>query len=252
MSRFLLNAWLSYRALFTWLNPWGYVSSRLVAPLALSLIFAGIAVHGGKDPTPALVGGAVLAAARACTIGLALAVMNERQFGTLGLWLCSPQGLLRGLLGKGLPHLVDGVVSAAVVLVAGLAVFGAPAHLDAFALLFLLVVGAFAGLCAGVVATAISLRLRDVFTAPNVIASVILLCSGVFVPRSQLPAFVDWLGPFLPLSHLVDYSSGLLSGAGGSSPAWEIVVDVAWALIGYASLHHSFRQAKLHATLDRI
>src|SRR5713101_2046112 len=91
--RFFLHAWLSYRGLFTWLNPLGYVSSRLLTPLFLAILFASMTREQGGDAARVALGSGLFAALLSSMTGTTLSVANERRYGTLGAWLASPTRL---------------------------------------------------------------------------------------------------------------------------------------------------------------
>ena len=98
VRRFFVSAWLSYRALFTWLNPYGFVSTMIVFPVVLTLLFGAMGRFAGTGAARPVVGGSLLAAATASLYGLTLAVSNERDFGTLEIRVATPEGLLSSLL----------------------------------------------------------------------------------------------------------------------------------------------------------
>ena len=107
----LLASWLSYRALFTWFNPLGYVSSRIVMPIALTLVFGSVGRYAQGSAAGAVVGGMMIGVAFASVYGITLSIANERQFGTMGVWLATPQRLGTSIAVKALPHLVDGQIA---------------------------------------------------------------------------------------------------------------------------------------------
>src|SRR4051794_5555542 len=109
-ERFVQGAVLSYRALFSWLNPVGYLSSRVIRPIGLAITFGALGAHYGVRLGWVVIGAGMLAGAHAVVFGAALSVGNERVYGTLDIWLASPQNKLGALCQRGLPHLVDGVL----------------------------------------------------------------------------------------------------------------------------------------------
>jgi ABC-2 type transport system permease protein len=255
LSRFILSAWLSYKALFTWLNPWGYIGTRLVAPVALALLFGSLGQSSGTGVERPVVGGALLAIALASIYGVTLALANERNFGTLELRVIAPEGLLSSFFGKALPHVIDGLIGATLTLAVAATVFSVaiPASSVGSLIAIAVVIGASAagmGLAAG----AVALVTRDTWTAPNLADLSITLASGVFVAPELLPAGIDIASTILPVRRSVEAA---LLAVQGSSVSWtqllgEIGVGVAWGLAGAALVKWMLLTARRKATLGMI
>jgi ABC-2 type transport system permease protein len=255
IRRLLLSAWLSYRALFTWLNPWGYLSSRVIAPVTLALLFGSVGSFTGSGTLRPVLGGALLALANAAVFGATLAVANERGFGTMALWLASPQGLLASLFGKVAVHLADGVLGATVTLTVAALVFHVPIRTDIVAPL--LAVGATvacssAGL--GLTAAAAAIRWRDVFTAPNLVQLALMCLSGALLDPGRLPAIAASAGRLLPLSHAMPVA--LAIARGDPTPltllAIELLVGMAWLALGVVLLGVMIRGARARGSFDLL
>ncbi|MER7583820.1 ABC transporter permease [Kitasatospora sp. NPDC097691] len=255
MGRFWLSARLSYRALFTWLNPAGYVASRFLAPIFTALLFATVARHSGNDVQRPVVGGALMAVAAAALFGVTLAVTNERFYGTLGAWLSSPQGLVSSLLGKSVTHAVDGLLSAAVTFAATATMFGtAISPGDALALLISAVTAAVSGTGLGILLAALAVALRDTFTPANIGQAVLTVVSGAFVPVTHLPAFIQALSPWLPLGHAVDAALVHLERGGfdWSAIGLECLVGLAWGAAGLVMFAWMTARARRQGSWDLV
>lgn len=252
---FALSAWLSYRALFTWLNPWGYISTRIVAPVVLALLFGALGRFAGTGVERPVVGGALLAVALAAVYGMSLAVNNERNFGTLELRLIAPEGQLVSLTGKAVPHVIDGMLNGALTLTVAAAVFDVTVgfgRVGPLALTALVAAISCAGI--GLVAAAIGVRTRDTFTAPNVVDMILTLLSGVFIAPSRLPLGLEHASGFFPLQRAVDAALATLDTGHvvWSLLAHELAVGLAWAAAGYGFLRWMIQQARRRATLQLL
>lgn len=253
MRRFLLSAWLAYRALFTWLNPAGYISTRLVSPIALAMIFSGVAFAAGADRARPALGGPLLAATMAGVFGVTLAVGNERSFGTLSLWLMAPRGLVASLVSKAAGHIADGLLGAVVTAVVLVAAFAIPVHPGQVVLLLAAALAAaVSGAGLGMVCAAAALRFRNQFTAPNLASLVIMLCAGVFIRPGKLGPVVSAVSPALPGGHA---TAAALDAIGGVAGAWtqlaiEVGVGVAWGTIGVVLVRLALRAARRAGTLE--
>ncbi|MDP5315765.1 ABC transporter permease [Streptomyces poriferorum] len=225
----LQGAALSYRALFTWLNPLGYLSSRLIRPIGLAVTFAAVSSHYGGSVARTLVGASLLACAHAVIYGLALAVANERSFGTLDLWLASPQNTLAAICQRGLPHLVDGFLGGLITyLVCGLLYGVLPVPLHTFAgALILVLVSAFG---MGVLTAGIALLVKDVFTTPNLAHLLLMVFSGTLMSTEALPSPLRPVSEAFPISHVAAYLSGPVGRGPGllESAVGEVAVGLVW------------------------
>lgn len=252
---FALSAWLSYRALFTWLNPWGYISTRIVAPIVLALLFGSLGRFAGTGVQRPVVGGALLAVALAAVYGMSLAVNNERNFGTLELRLIAPEGQLVSLVGKAVPHILDGMLNGAITLTVAAAVFSVPVGLGRIGPLALTgLVAAVSCTGIGLVAAAVGVRTRDTFTAPNVVDMTLTLLSGVFIAPTRLPLGLEHASDLFPLHRAVEAALHTLDTGqvAWSLLAQEVAVGLAWALAGYVFLRWMIRQARRRATLQLL
>jgi ABC-2 type transport system permease protein len=255
MRSLLVGSWLSYRALFTWLNPLGYVSSRIVMPVALTLIFGSVGRYAQGAATGPVVGGMMIGVAFGSVYGITLSIANERQFGTMGVWLATPQRLGTSIAVKALPHLVDGQLGALLTLAIACAAFGislSPARVAG-----LIVCSVVAGLATagfGVAIAACSIRFRDVFTAPNLAESLLIVCGGVVVPASQLPAGLSHISAVLPLSRSI--TAGRMVVSGGPLDfgllAADLGVGLVWAVLGYAFLAFLVRGSRRAGAYDLV
>lgn len=251
--RLALASWLSYRALFTWLNPVGYVSSRVVSPIALTLLFSMLAIDTGRAVARPLLGGALLAVAGATLFGLSLAVNNDRMFGTFAVTLATPQGMAVNLAGKAAPHLLDGVLGAVLTFTAASLVLGvAPPAAALGPLVAAAAATAVSTSGLALAAASIALRFRDTFTAPNVAMVVLLVFSGALVAPADLPLSAPWVTAALPVGRATEF--GLATTAGQAPPwallGWELAVGAAWFVLGYGLLGAFLARARKAGTLD--
>jgi ABC-2 type transport system permease protein len=255
IRRFWLAAWLSYRALFTWLNPWGYISTRIVLPITIALMFGAIGRQAGDSAVEPVVGASMLAVAFATIDGVNLAVANEREFGTLGAWLATPQRLVPSLLAKAVFHVLDALLGAALTLGTAVVVFSLRLPADAIPALAACALVAAASSCGlGLTVAGFSVRFRDVFTAPEIAEALLLVSSGAVVATASLPARLGLAGEVLPLTHAVRAVRAVVSGAPlplGQLGA-ELLIGAVWGVFGYAFLRWMTAPARDSATIDLL
>ena len=250
---FCLYSWLSYRALFDWLNPAGYLSSLVVVPVSIGLLFTAVSRAAGSDQVLPVSGATLLAAANAVIYGMTLAIANERRYGTLSLWLGSPQNLFGALLAKILLPALNGLISAgvtAVVLAQELHVPITPHMALQLAWCTLAVICSASGLA--ILVAALAMPSRDAVAAPNITRSLILLGSGAVISTNLLPLNLHWLHPVLPVGHATAAAVEIIHGypTPWSLLVTEFAIGALWAGVGYAVLSISLSVAKRRAEWD--
>lgn len=161
-----------------------------------------------------------------------MAVVREREHGTLEQLIVTPIDKTSLMLGKIVPFVVVGYVQMTVILLLGWVLFGVPIR-GSLPLLYLLsityiVANLALGLFVSTVAKtqAQAMQLSFFFIMPNI------LLSGFMFPREAMPAPAQWLGFALPLTYFLRVLRGILLKGVGITEVWG---DTA-ALLGFAVL----------------
>ncbi|GAA2691071.1 ABC transporter permease [Actinoplanes palleronii] len=247
---------LAYRALFNWTTPAMYVGTLLAGPTFQLLFFAYLGRQlGVADDGFFILGNAVLAASSACVFGGTMAVANERRYGTLGHVLLSPRSRTVIFWGRVLPYAGNGLLIAAFTLLMGTLMLGLripPAALPGIALA--LAAGSLACGFFGLTLGALGLRFRDVWVVSNVSAALLLLLTGVNVPRENLPPWMADIGQFLPITHAAEAARLLAAGHGLASAApalgTELLVGAGYALLAAVLLRVFEAESRRRASLE--
>ena len=160
-----------------------------------------------------------------------IALVRERERGTLEQLVVTPIGKTSLMLGKILPFLLVGYVQITVILLLGLLLFDVPirgsvATLYVMALPFVMASLAIGLFVSTVVSTqAQAMQLGFLFLLPNI------LLSGFMFPREAMPEPAQCLGAALPLTYFLEVMRGiLLKGVG-----WETLWREAVMLVGFAA-----------------
>ena len=107
---FFVGGLISYRALFNWIRPSMYIPTMLGSPLFQLIFFTKLGQFAHAESADFyIVGNSVQVAAMASIYGMAMAIANERSFGTLGPLLATPANRAAVFLGRGLPVLANGL-----------------------------------------------------------------------------------------------------------------------------------------------
>jgi ABC-2 type transport system permease protein len=248
----------SYRALFTWVNPWIFVPALVVYPLFQILFFAylGRSTGVGSDSF-FVIGNSFVAAAITGLFGMGQSVGGERRFQTLPILLASPASRLALFLGRAVPTVVNGFAVAAISIGLGawlLGVHYGPVELARLGVALLLSCFACAalGLCIG----ALGIRGRSMSVFADAIGAVLLLVSGANVPFDRLPHAVRTVASLVPLTHGIAAAREVAAGSGldqvGALLGKELAVGAAYLLVGVALLHVFERHGRATGSLDRF
>ena len=239
---FFVGGLTSYRALFNWVNPWVYVPHMLGYPVFEILFFAYLGRFANVQSDKFfLVGNSFISIAMTGFFGMGNAVGGERRSQTLATLLASPANRFALFLGRAVPSIVTGLVTASFAFAICSFVLGT--HFGGRELAGLALAGVTAsfactsfGLCLG----SLGLRGRSVSLFADMIGGSMLLLSGANVPLDRLPAAVRHVSDLLPLTHGI--AAARILGAGGSVAdarhllLTEALVGAAYFLVGIAML----------------
>lgn len=249
---------LAYRALFNWTTPAMYAGTLLAGPTFQLLFFAYLGRQlGVADDGFFILGNAVLAASNACVFGGTMAVANERRYGTLGHVLLSPRSRTVIFWGRVLPYAGNGLLIAGFTLVMGVLLLGLRFPVAALpGLLLAFATGSLACGFFGLTLGALGLRFRDVWVVSNVSAALLLLLTGVNVPRDTLPQWMISVGQALPITHAAEAARLLAAGRGlgAAAPALgrELLVGAGYALFAAVLLRVFEAESRRRASLETL
>jgi ABC-2 type transport system permease protein len=155
------------------------------------------------------------------TLITGIAVVRERERGTLEQLVVTPIGKTSLMLGKLVPFVLVGYVQMTVVLALGKLIFDIPIR-GSLPLLYLLSVPfIFSSLGVGLLISTIArtqaqaMQLAFFFMLPNI------LLSGYIFPRMAMPAPAQWIGLALPLTYYLTVLRGILLKGVGFAELWR-------------------------------
>jgi len=176
----------------------------------------------------------------------AMAVVRERERGTLEQLIVTPINRTSLMLGKIIPFLLVGYVQMSVVILLGRALFDIPIRGDLTTLYLLAFPFIVASLGLGlffstlVKTQAQAMQAGFLFILPNI------LLSGFMFPRAAMPELAQWIGLALPLTFFLEVLRGiLLKGVG----AKELLPEF-WAMCGFAVVIVTMSVRRFHKTLE--
>jgi ABC-2 type transport system permease protein len=168
-----------------------------------------------------------------CTVMTAMSVSREKETGTLEQLISTPITSLELLVGKLLPYLAVGLVDLALVVGAGVLIFGVPfrgSYLNLFVTAFIFLIGTLSwGLFVSVVAKS-QLQASQISMISAFLPSFLL--SGFIYPIENMPVVLQVITFVVPARYFVEILKGLFLQGVGLSILWPQVL----ALVIYAVL----------------
>jgi ABC-2 type transport system permease protein len=179
-----------------------------------------------------LVPGLIAALLQGQTLALtALAVVREREVGTIEALLVTPIRPAELMLGKTIPNLVIAFANTGTILLVTTLIFGVPFQGSLF--LFIVLSGLFAvgGLGLGLV---ISVASQSQMQSQQL--TMLLNFSGMFLagflfPRYALPTLLRLIGYIFPMTYFLPIARGIFSKGVGLEAIWGEVVSIGVLLI---------------------
>ena len=175
-----------------------------------------------------------------------MAVVRERERGTLEQLIVTPIDKTSLMLGKILPFLLIGYVQITVILVLGRLLFRVP-MLGSLPLLYLLSLAFIvASLALGLLMSTLvrsqvqAMQLSFLFLLPNI------LLSGFMFPRQAMPDLAQWIGAALPLTYFLTILRGVLLKGTGIAELWPDAL----ALVAFAVGLVVLSVTRFHKTIE--
>lgn len=250
----LVGGVTSYKALFYWFTPWIFIPSLMVAPITQILLFAYLGRSAGVESDQFyLIGNAVQYCAIPCLFAMVHTIVGERTQGTLGIVLCTPARRTPLFLGRALPVVLNGWLVSLFALTVGSIILNVVIPAKSWLLIgAVLVVGAVSCTGLGLVNAAIGLQIRSAPVACNIIFGILLLFTGANVAIASLPAWMQAVSAWLPLTKTIEAARRL---ADGQRDVFGLVVaelglGVLYVGIGLALLGALERLSRRNALLE--
>lgn len=253
---FFVGGLIAYRGLFNWIRPSMYIPTMLGSPLFQLIFFTKLGQFARAQSADFyIVGNSVQVAAMASIYGMAMAIANERSFGTLGPLLASPANRAAVFLGRGLPVLANGLFVSTFTFLAGALFLGFRPELVTLPALAAVVVVTTASCTSfGMMLGSIGLRAKDYMFAANLTYFLMLLFCGVNIPIAVLPGWMSAISRCLPLTHGIAAARQVANGAtlgDVSGLVWtELGIGLLYAVGAFVLFRVLERESRRSAVLD--
>jgi ABC-2 type transport system permease protein len=176
----------------------------------------------------------------------AMAIVRERERGTLEQLIVTPITKTELMLGKIAPYIGVGIVQMTAVLTLGRFVFDVPFSGSLVLLYGVSLIFVIASLSFGLFISTLvqnqqqAMQVSFFFVMPNI------LLSGFMFPRAAMPLPFQWFSEILPLTHYLQVLRGILLKGVGLEAIWPQVLILCGFAIGLITL----AVRRFHKTLD--
>lgn len=255
---YFAGSWYSFRALFYWMKPFPYFSSKVVFPLFQMILFIFIARYAGVENDLYIVIGNILFLSIANNLyGVTMTVNGERQFRTLPYLLGSPAPRVPLFLGRALFNIIDGMLN----VIAGLAIAALFFGLDmsqANPLLIILCVfiTSLAGSGIGLILGSISLLTREAWMIASIVTYVMFFFCGINFPIEILPSPLQLVSLSLPMTRGIVATREALIGTEWAIIAPllrdEILIGAVYTFVGYMIFQRIEKWSLLTGQLETV
>src|SRR5258707_1269587 len=161
----------------------------------------------------------------------ALAVVREREVGTIEALLVTPIRPIELMLGKTLPNLIIAFVNMSSILIIGSLLFGVPFQGNLPLYIALCLVFAASGLALGLAISAGSQSQAQAQQLTQVFAFSGLFLSGFLFPQYALPIVLRIISYISPLTYFIAISRGIYTKAVGLDSIWGNVIAMSVVLV---------------------
>lgn len=254
---FFSSGIISYKGLYAWLTRSHFFVIKIVYPLFQMAFFAYVAKFGlGEEYMAyAALGNAVQLISLNAIFGVTQTLSFERYYKTLPALLITPASRLALFFSRCFVHSFDGVLSAGIGLLYGVAFFGVDlSQANLFSLIFVLLLVSFSLCCMGLLTASFSLYTRDITPIINVISLSFLILCGVNFPVEDLPHVIQYISYMIPLTYGIKASRLLAAGAPVSELSSTLVpmlfLGLFFGFAGYALFTYFEKAIKRRATLE--
>jgi ABC-2 type transport system permease protein len=157
-----------------------------------------------------------------------LAIVREREQGTMEQLVVTPIKSWELMLGKILPYLVVGLINTVAVLFVGAFIFDVPIVGSVWQFIGVSMIFIIGSLGMGVLISNISqTQMQAMYLAVGIVLIPSIILSGLIFSRDGMPWFTYWISELLPVSHYLEITRGImLKGVG-----IDVLMSSVWPLI---------------------
>jgi ABC-2 type transport system permease protein len=173
----------------------------------------------------------------------ALAVVREREVGTIEQILVTPIRPIELMLGKTIPNLLVAVINMLTIVVVGTIGFGVPIQGNFLLYFALTIIYIFSGLGLGLLISSFSQNQRQAQQLTTMITFIGQVIGGFVFPRYAMPVILQWISDLFPLTFFIPISRGIfMKGIGMQFLLGQVIALSFYVLVIVFLAARLFRQ----------
>ena len=176
----------------------------------------------------------------------AMAVVRERELGTIEQLLITPVRPIELMVGKMVPNVLVTALDMLSVTLLGIFWFGVPFQGDPWLFAWLSLLFLVSGLGMGLLVSTMAQTQKQAQQITTLLMLLSMLLTGFLYPRAPMPTIIRAIGNFIPLTYFVRIVRGIFTKGVGLSFIWSDVV----ALIVYGGVVMVMAAATFRKRLD--
>ncbi len=258
MYNFFVQSWFTFKGLFYWLNLWGYISSTILNPFATVIMFA---ILGRFTSNPELVryytlGIAVSSMSWIAIAGLTQSYTRERQTGGTTFVFVTPVNRLEHFISRSVFHIPNALIAFFFGMLAAWFIVDLDFKRVNWGTMITATIAIDISITAfGQLLGVTSVAVRNWVGIQGLAQSIIYILSGVIIPVSVYPGFIQEFAKLLPMTNGLIAIRDAFIGA-----PWEVVsgniirefiTGIVYYIIGYFGFVFFERIVKLTGSLER-
>src|SRR4051794_11233770 len=205
-------------------SPTGPVSAAVPQVTARTRVWFNPDLYSRNYFVPGVVANIIMMVTLMLTV---MAIVREKEIGTMEQLMVTPIRPIELMLGKTLPFAVVGIVDVALVTGVALLVFHIPFRGSALLLFFCSVLFLMTSLGAGLFLSTISQTQQQAMMMNFFFSTPAFMLSGFAFPIRNMPVAVQWLTYLNPLRYFIDIVRGIFLKGAGVSVLWPQMVCLA-------------------------
>jgi ABC-2 type transport system permease protein len=176
----------------------------------------------------------------------AMAIVREKEIGTMEQLMVTPIRPLELMLGKTLPFAIAGLFDVILITVAALVVFQIPFRGNVLLLLFCACLFLLTTVGVGLFVSTISRTQQQAVMSSFFFFTPAFMLSGFAFPIRNMPVVVQWLSYLDPVRYFIEVVRGIFLKGTGITVLWPQML----AMLFYGSLILTFSALRFHKRLD--
>ncbi len=174
----------------------------------------------------------------------ALAIVREREQGTMEQLVVTPIRSWELVLGKIIPYLIVGILNTVLTLVVAVYLFGITIQGSFWLLILLSAIFTLGSLGMGVLISNISrTQMQAMYLAVGIVLIPAIILSGLIISRQGMPMVTYWFSELLPITHFLIVIRGIMVKGSGMAYMWgSIQALLILSIVYFAASVATFRK----------